>query len=217
MQALAMMGAVQARSVLASALDSFVDLLSGVLGRAVIVESLFHVLDGIVDALTSLLGRPLGIDLVTNVLERLVDGLSGLLRRTGLPVRTTGQNRKRTCQQHRENAGIDTQDGLLVNGEPSVSPPHGAMTPRLTKRKACLHFGELQPSHTRALRNMRAHGESSPKESGAQLICTLRKLRSGCGIMIVKRPSAVVNAVRPSGDPLGLAGYFSATAPRVST
>jgi hypothetical protein len=37
--------------------------------------------------------------------------------------------------------------------------------------------------------------------------------RSGCGIIIVKRPSGVVNAVIPCGDPFGLAGYFSVATP----
>ena len=41
---------------------------------------------------------------------------------------------------------------------------------------------------------------------GVQLICTLRNTRSGCGISAVKRPSAVVTAVRPPGLPLGLNG-----------
>jgi hypothetical protein len=58
----------------------------------------------------------------------------------------------------------------------------------------------------RALRNMRIHGESSPQFSGCQDICTVRKTRSGCGIMIVKRPSAVVTAVKPPGEPFGLYG-----------
>ena len=39
-----------------------------------------------------------------------------------------------------------------------------------------------------------------------QLICTLRKTRSWCGISAVKRPSAVVTAVSPSALPFGLAG-----------
>jgi peptidyl-prolyl cis-trans isomerase C len=56
------------------------------------------------------------------------------------------------------------------------------------------------------LRNMRIHGESSPQFSGCQDICTVRKTRSGCGIMIVKRPSSVVTAVKPPGEPFGLYG-----------
>jgi hypothetical protein len=57
---------------------------------------------------------------------------------------------------------------------------------------------------------MRIHGESSPRLSGCHDICTVRKTRSGCGIMIVKRPSAVVTpgdagrrAVRVVGIDLG--------------
>ena len=60
------------------------------------------------------------------------------------------------------------------------------------------------PTHFRALRNMRIHGESSPRLSGCQDICTVRNTRSGCGIMIVKRPSAVVTPVMPAGEPFGL-------------
>ena len=45
----------------------------------------------------------------------------------------------------------------------------------------------VYPLHFRALRNMRIHGESSPRFSGCQDICTVRNTRSGCGIMIVKR------------------------------
>lgn len=62
------------------------------------------------------------------------------------------------------------------------------------------------PTHFRALRNMRSHGESSPMPSECQDICTLRKTRSGCGIIIVKRPSVVVTPVMPSGEPFGLYG-----------
>ena len=46
---------------------------------------------------------------------------------------------------------------------------------------------------------MRIHGLSSPQLSGCQDLCTVRKTRSGCGIMIVKRPSAVVTPARPPG------------------
>ena len=45
----------------------------------------------------------------------------------------------------------------------------------------------------------------------------LRNTRSGCGIMAVKRPSAVVTAVRPPGLPLGLNGYCLGRAPVLST
>ena len=63
-----------------------------------------------------------------------------------------------------------------------------------------------QPTHLRALRHSCIHGLSSLLSSGVQLIWMLRNTRSGCGIMAVKRPSAVVTAVRPPALPLGLAG-----------
>ena len=53
---------------------------------------------------------------------------------------------------------------------------------------------------------MRIQGLGAVTSPPLQLICTLRKTRSGCGISAVKRPSAVVTAVRPPGLPLGLAG-----------
>src|SRR6266508_875247 len=70
------------------------------------------------------------------------------------------------------------------------------------------------PTQTLALRNIRIHGESSPQSSGCQDICTVRNTRSGCGMRIVKRPSAVVNPVMPPREPLGLYGYRSVAAPR---
>ena len=36
--------------------------------------------------------------------------------------------------------------------------------------------------------------------------CAFRATRSGCGIIAVNRPSGVVTAVSPSGEPFGLAG-----------
>src|SRR5690606_21903675 len=62
------------------------------------------------------------------------------------------------------------------------------------------------PSATRAFRKIRIHGLSSPQPSGCHDIWAVRNTRSGCGIRTVKRPSAVVSAVRPSGEPFGLTG-----------
>jgi outer membrane protein OmpA-like peptidoglycan-associated protein len=56
-----------------------------------------------------------------------------------------------------------------------------------------------QPTHLRAFANMRAHGLRRETSPPAQLSCTLRSTRSACGISAVKRPSAVVTAVRPPG------------------
>lgn len=65
---------------------------------------------------------------------------------------------------------------------------------------------ERYPTKRRAFANIRYHGDSSPHASGCHDICTLRKTRSGCGIRIENRPSAVVSPVIPCGEPLGLYG-----------
>ncbi len=63
-----------------------------------------------------------------------------------------------------------------------------------------------QPTHTRALRQIRIHGLSSPHSSGCQEFCAVRNTRSGCGISNVTRPSGVVMPVSPRGEPFGFAG-----------
>src|SRR5690349_5798980 len=73
------------------------------------------------------------------------------------------------------------------------------------------------PTKARALRNIRIQGESSPQPSGCHENSTERNTRSGCGMRMVKRPSGVVSAVMPWGEPLGLYGYTSLTLPRLST
>ena len=62
------------------------------------------------------------------------------------------------------------------------------------------------PQKTRAFLNMRIQGESSFQSRGCQDSCTVRKTRSGWGIRMVARPSGVVSAVMPPGDPLGFCG-----------
>lgn len=62
------------------------------------------------------------------------------------------------------------------------------------------------PIQRRALCHNCIHGLWVAAFSGVQLFWMLRKTRSGCGIVAVKRPSAVVTAVKPPGLPLGLAG-----------
>src|SRR5262249_38660893 len=74
-----------------------------------------------------------------------------------------------------------------------------------------------QHTQTRALRNMRIHGQSSPHSRGAHDICTLRNTRSGCGMQMVTRPSAAVRPVMPFGEPFGLSGYASVALPWLST
>ena len=63
-----------------------------------------------------------------------------------------------------------------------------------------------QLTHTRALRNMRINGASSFQSSERHEFCTARNTRSGCGIMMVTRPSRLVKPVIPRGEPFGLAG-----------
>lgn len=53
---------------------------------------------------------------------------------------------------------------------------------------------------------MRIHAASSFHSSGRQEFCTARNTRSGCGIMMVTRPSRLVRPVIPRGEPFGLAG-----------
>src|SRR5690606_26537112 len=78
--------------------------------------------------------------------------------------------------------------------------------------------GDLhQPTHLRALRQMRIQGLCAAGSPLVQLIWMLRNTRSGCGMSAVKRPSAVVTAVRPPGLPLGLNGYCSVALPALST
>ena len=51
--------------------------------------------------------------------------------------------------------------------------------------------------------------------SGCHDICTVRNTRSGCGIRIVKRPSAVVSPVMPCGEPFGVVRIALGRPPRV--
>ena len=74
-----------------------------------------------------------------------------------------------------------------------------------------------QPSTCRAFLNMRIHGLSSGQPAGAQLRLAVRRVRSGCGIRIVARPSDEVRPAIASSEPLGLAGYASAGTPSPST
>jgi hypothetical protein len=63
------------------------------------------------------------------------------------------------------------------------------------------------PTHRRAFWKRRNQGPSSYGHSrGSQEYCRRRKERSGWGIRIVTRPSALVRPVIPSGEPLGFWG-----------
>ena len=79
-----------------------------------------------------------------------------------------------------------------------------------------LCLGLCQPTHFRALCHSCSHGLCALVSRFVQLIWILRKTRSGCGIMAVKRPFWVVTAVNPPGLPLGLNGYCVVVAPKLS-
>src|SRR5699024_1379942 len=64
-------------------------------------------------------------------------------------------------------------------------------------------------SATLALRNKRIQAPSSLQSSGYQEFVTERNTRSGCGIIMAIRPSLLLTAVIPNGEPFGFAGYCS--------
>ncbi len=65
---------------------------------------------------------------------------------------------------------------------------------------------DVQPTQERALSKSCCQGEHSPHSAGCHDICVVRNTRSGCGIMIVTRPSALHSPAMPRGDPFGFAG-----------
>ena len=69
-----------------------------------------------------------------------------------------------------------------------------------------LHIHPAYPTHFLAFWNMRSHAPFSCQSLGCHEFCTARNTRSGCGIMMLKRPSGVVSPVMPCGEPLGLSG-----------
>ena len=63
-----------------------------------------------------------------------------------------------------------------------------------------------QSNALRALTNMCNHALLSAQSSGCQLICAVRNTRSGCGIMMVARPSVDVTPAMACGEPFGFSG-----------
>lgn len=74
--------------------------------------------------------------------------------------------------------------------------------------------------HSRAFWNSRSQGPgplaSRPSSEGYHGFCHIRKQRSGCGIMARWRPSVEHSAAMPSGEPLGLKGYWVVGEPSLS-
>lgn len=66
-----------------------------------------------------------------------------------------------------------------------------------------------QPIALRAFLNSLSHAPASCQSSGCQELDTALWQRSGCGIIMVTRPSAEVIPVMPFGDPFGLNGYLT--------
>ena len=76
-------------------------------------------------------------------------------------------------------------------------------------RRNCLandYSTVYQPRFFLALQNNRIQALSSPQSDGAHDCCTVRNIRSGCGIIIVTLPSALLTPAIPAGEPLGLSG-----------
>jgi hypothetical protein len=105
------------------------------------------------------------------------------------------------------NAWTAKPSTLRPRSCPNVRPDPGCATAKKTPLERRFSFQPAdQPTHLRALRNIRIHGDSSPQDSGAHECTEARNTRSACGIRTVKRPSAVVTDVSPPGEPFGLNG-----------
>ena len=101
---------------------------------------------------------------------------------------------------------------MLHNGEPIISVSDTGIGMRPEDVKLALEpFRQIDGALNRRYEGT---GLGLPL---VQLIWMLRNTRSGCGIIAVKRPSAVVTPVRPAGEPFGLNGYTSVAAPVWST
>lgn len=115
---------------------------------------------------------------------------------------TAIQRSKLTQAKHLPRTVVIVTDPPTTGSEYSVLD-HLDMTVR-NKKRELVHRPQF--TQTRALRNMRIHGASSVQSSERHEFCTARNTRSGCGIMIVTRPSRLVRPVIPRGEPFGLAG-----------
>jgi hypothetical protein len=66
--------------------------------------------------------------------------------------------------------------------------------------------GCVQSTNLRAFLNSLIQPLYSPATTGRQEFCAERTERSGCGMVIVTRPSALLIAAMPEGEPFGLYG-----------
>src|SRR5690606_37101216 len=103
--------------------------------------------------------------------------------------------------QHLPRTAVVAADASATGGEHS-----GLDLLHMAGRHEEGEFEHPQFTQARALRNMRIQAASSFQSSGRHEFCTARNTRSGCGIMMVTRPSRLVRPVIPRGEPFGLAG-----------
>lgn len=115
---------------------------------------------------------------------------------------TAVQRPKLTSAEHLPRTVVIVTDPPATSSEHSTLD-HLDMTVGNEKREL-VHDDQF--TQTRALRNIRIHGASSFQSSERHEFCTARNTRSGCGIMIVTRPSRLVRPVIPRGEPFGFAG-----------
>lgn len=116
--------------------------------------------------------------------------------------RTAVQWTKLALAQHLPGAVIVSADPPATGSEYGALD-HFDMTVG-NEKSELVHSYQL--TQTRALRNIRIQGASSFQSSERHEFCTARNTRSGCGIMMVTRPSRLVKPVIPRGEPFGLAG-----------
>ena len=111
-------------------------------------------------------------------------------------------------QQHLAEQGaqqLDLRTQVVIRQE-GFGCIHGRRAGLLRQSRLFSHIGAHHPTARRALRNIRSHGLAPAIPSGRHDSCAARYTRSGCGIRMLKRPSAVVKPVSPPAEPLGLSG-----------
>ena len=128
-------------------------------------------------------------------------GLGRLLVRSRAQVQPGQAERAvEVGEAHRRATGEGLRGGRRRSGC-RPTPGRAPAPPRPPSTDAC-----SRPTQTRALRKSRIQGPSSRQPRGRQELCTARNTRSGWGMNSVTRPSGVVSAVTPPGEPFGFSG-----------
>lgn len=125
----------------------------------------------------------------------------------GTPQPRHGRPKSSQVTQRQRLPGADS-GGQMRHGLATAGDDHLLARFDLVQKLAevCFSSHAIYPTHRRAFANSRSHGPCSPHCGGCQECCTVRMVRSGCGNMIVTRPSGVVTPATPASEPLGLAG-----------